>query len=350
MKKNRGGRLPLESQGVGVRTFVVTVTYGSRRELLLKVLDSARSQGIQRAVVVDNASDWNVAGDLREIFGDWVDVTTSPRNRGSAGGFSCGMKRALELGADYLLLLDDDNVLRPCALQKLHSALARTAGDARADTSVVQAFRPGHQSDLVKGVPVGRAYPRAGSFRGFHYLDLPYKAFRRIKRMIVRQQHVKPLSEEFGVPSAPYSGLLFQRAVIERFGLPREDFLLYTDDTEFTVRITQGGGSIVLVPSAVVEDMESSWNIAAGPSKSSFDVLLDQGSDFRAYYSTRNGVYFQKNRAAASRALLLNIWIYMFLLRCKVRSSQQRSRYELVWRAVQDGLAGRLGEHPQFPL
>lgn len=350
MKQNIDGPPPMEIQGSGAKTFVVTVTYGKRRDLLLQVLESARGQGIQKAVVVDNASEWNVAGELGEIYGDWVDVTTSAKNRGSAGGFSSGMKRALELGADYLLLLDDDNALRAHALDRLHSALARSSGQARADASLVQAFRPGHQSNLVQGIPVHRAYPRAGSFRGFHYLDLPYKALRKITRMVTRRRHVKPLAEEIAVPSAPYSGLLFKRAVVDRFGLPREDFLLYTDDTEFTSRITEAGGSIVLVAGAVVEDLESSWNLAVGPSRSSFDVLLDQGSDFRAYYSTRNGVYFQKNRAASSRALPLNILIYMLLLKFKARSSRRKSRYKLVRKAVKDGFDGRLGEHPEFPL
>lgn len=338
----------MSSSGPPSPVTVVTVTYGERRALLRQVLDALPAQGVSRAVVVDNGAHWPVKDELAAAYGDFVDVVEMGRNTGSAAGFGAGIRRALETGAEFIWLLDDDNRPAPDCLAALRSAYQDLRGQHAADLLAVLAFRPEHQADVAAGVPLRYVNPRRNSFRGFHVLDIPYKFWRRTP-------WGRP-SASVGLPArvdlviAPYSGLFFHRAMAERFGLPRADFVLYADDTEFTYRLTHAGGRIALITTAPIEDMESSWNVRQHQG-SSFGVLLGQGSDMRVYYGTRNGVYFDAHCRAHDRLMFtLNRWVYMAALAALAGTGGQRARLKLIQKAVRDGLAGRLGMQARFPL
>lgn len=327
---------------------VVTVTYGGRRDLLMRMITGAGAQGVERIVVVDNGATWPVRSELSAEHGDFVDVVELGCNTGSAGGFSAGIRRAVELGTEYIWLLDDDNVPEPGCLDALMSAYERLRRKVSVDRLAVLAFRPEHQPDIAAGVPVRRAYPRRNSFRGFHVLDIPYKIWRRTPWG--RPRLKGPLPELIDVPLAPYSGLLFHRDVVQAIGLPREDFVLYADDHEYSARITSRGGRIVLATRAALVDLESSWNVRRRVS-SSFGVLLHQGSDFRVYYGMRNGTYLDAHCLQHDRLMFaLNRWVYLAMLGVMALISRRVDRYHLVLEAVRNGLSGRLGVHPRFSL
>ncbi len=338
----------MSSSGPPSPVTVVTVTYGERRALLRQVLDALPAQGVSRAGVVDNGARWPVKDELAAAYGDFVDVVEMGRNTGSAAGFGAGIQRALDAGAEFIWLLDDDNRPAPDCLAALRSAYQDLRGQHPADLLAVLAFRPEHQADVAAGVPLRYVNPRRNSFRGFHVLDIPYKFWRRTP-------WGRP-SASVGLPArvdlviAPYSGLFFHRAMAERFGLPRADFVLYADDTEFTYRLTHAGGRIALITTAPIEDLESSWNVRQHQG-SSFGVLLGQGSDMRVYYGTRNGVYFDAHCRAHDRLVFtLNRWVYLAALAGLAQLGGQRARLKLIQQAVRDGLSGRLGVNKGFPL
>ena len=338
-------------QGVGISSFdvtVVTVTYGERHDLLRQVLDALPAQGVGKVVVVDNGARWPVKAELTAAYGDWVDVVEMGRNTGSAPGFSAGLKRALDLGAEYLWLLDDDNRPAPGCLFALLQAYAGLHEQCPPDLLAVLAFRREHQADVAAGVPLRYVNPRHNAFRGFHVLDIPYKFWRRTPWGRPRVRGALPARVDLGV--APYSGLLFHRAVVERCGLPRADFVLYADDTEFTHRLTAAGGRIVLVTVAAIEDLESSWNVRQAQGHS-FGVLLHQGSDFRAYYSARNQAYFETHCRTRDRFMFaLNRGVYLGMPTVLAFAQGRRQRLALVRQAERDGRAARLGHNPRYPL
>lgn len=326
----------------------ITVTYGERRDLLRQVLDALPAQGVGKVVVVDNGARWPVKAELTAAYGDLVDVVEMGLNTGSAPGFAAGMQRALDLGAEYLWLLDDDNRPEPGCLSALLHAYAGLRAQCPADRLAVLAFRPEHQADVAAGVPLRYVNPRRNSFRGFHVLDVPYKIWRRTPWGRPRVRGGLPAQVVLHV--APYSGLLFHRAVVERCGLPRADFVLYSDDHELSFRITHAGGQIVLVTSGQLRDMESSWNVH-GVHTDSFSILLHQGSDFRAYYTTRNGTYFETHAQVQNPwVYALNRGVYLTILSILARLHGKQARLAVVRQAVGDGMAGHLGENSDFPL
>ena len=194
---------------------------------------------------------------------------------------------------------------------------------------------------MATGVPLRYVNPRPNSFRGFHVLDIPYKFWRRTPWGAPRPQGILPARVDLVI--APYSGLFFHRTLVERFGLPRADFVLYADDTEYSHRLVRAGGRLALIPAARIEDLESSWNVRQHQG-SSFGVLLGQGSDLRVYYGIRNGVYFDAHCRAHDRLVFtLNRWVYLAALAGLARLGGRRARLGLIQQAVRDGLAGRLG-------
>lgn len=328
---------------------VVTVTYGERRALLRQVLDALPAQGVGRAVVVDNGAQWPVKDELAATYGDFAQVVEMDRNTGSANGFGAGIRHALETGAEYVWLLDDDNRPAPDCLAALGAAYQDLLGQLPADLLAVLAFRPEHQADVAAGVPLRYVNPRRNSFRGFHVLNIPYKFRQRTPWGRPRVRDALPAHVDLLI--ATYSGLFFHRALVERFGLPRADFVLYADDIEYSHRIVRAGGRIALITTAAIEDLESSWDKRQHQGGSSFSILLGQGSDLRVYYSTRNSVYLDVHCRPHDRLMFtLNRWVYMAALATLARRGGQHARLAVIQQAVRDGLAGHLGVHKSFPL
>jgi GT2 family glycosyltransferase len=327
---------------------VVTVTYGDRRHLLEPVLRAALAQEVGKIIVVNNGASWNINTLASGIGLNAVEVLDMGSNTGSARGCSAGIAQAMEAGAELIWLLDDDNKPTDGALSVLLAEYTRLRAKRAADQLAVLAFRPEQQAMVAMGGALNRINPRKSSFHGFHIFDVPYKIWRR---MPWGKQRIKEtLPRTLNLDVAPYGGLLFHRLVIDKISLPRADFVLYGDDTEFTYRITRNGGQIVLVTGAVIEDLESSWN-AKQRFGNSFSALLCGSGDFRAYYSMRNCTFFDAHCLPHNRYMFwINRQIYMMTISIFSLIKGQADRHRLLVQAVNDGFTQHLGVNKEFPL
>lgn len=329
---------------------VITVTYGARWHLLRQALASAREEGFNKAIIVDNGAREDIAALAKSEFGDFAEVLVMGRNTGSAGGFKAGMERALQMDAEYLLLLDDDNVLQSGCLQALQTAHGRCANSVALQNLSVLAYRDNLYADVVANVSKSGMDGNRAAFLGFHCADVPYKLFRRTgwgKRWIAQ----RPALQQASLAIAPYSGMYFHRSVLVHHGFPDERFLLYADDTDFSARITRAGGQIVLVPEAQLVDLEMSWHVKARFTNT-LDALLMGDGDFRVFYSTRNNAYYEAcaNRDGSKFLRSFNRALYLGALKVRAIMKGRRERFALLLRAIREGERGRLGEHPDFPL
>lgn len=327
---------------------VVTVTYGSRRKLLLEMISAVAEQGVHHIIVVDNGSAWNVRELESYTLDVRISVVTLGLNLGSAAGFSAGMERALTHSPTLVWLLDDDNKPGDGCLDALLKAYNDEGTPAQCTPFAALAYRPEHQPIVATAIAIHKINPRRSSFLGFHVLDLPHKLWRRFGP--ARSQVRIKLPEKIRMDYAPYSGLLIHSNHISSIGFPRKDFILYADDSEWSYRITKAGGRIQLVPSARLEDMESSWNVEQGHSTSIVSLLRGNG-EFRAYYGTRNAAYFFQHVMPGSPFIkALNRSTYIAMLWMTSIAFGARPRYKLVRQAVSDGIAKQLGVNGQHPL
>jgi len=239
--------------------------------------------------------------------------------------------------------MDDDNVPVQGALEILLEILSQGASSPVGVVDGVFGYRESHQAAISSGASTHRR----SSFLGFHVLDLPGKLADRLR---VRTRRHSPAHKLLEVPFGPYGGLLVRREVLRRIGLPMSELVLYADDSEYTSRITASGGRLMIVTSAVLEDLELSWNLAT-PKLGAVRGLLAGEGDFRAYYSVRNRVWFDWNKGADSRILFVaNAVLYTFIISaCGVRFGKLK-RTRLLLTAIAHGLAGRLGVNRAYPL
>jgi len=338
----------LEETNGASRVTVVTVTYGERRQFLEPMLRAALAQGIEKVILVNNGAPWDVAALAAEIDCERIKLVQLSKNMGSAAGFSAGISKALEQSAEMIWLLDDDNRATEGSLNVLLDAYTKLRETHLYDEFAVLAFRPEHQADVAMGASHRQVNSRRSSFLGFHIFDIPHKFWRRTPLGEHRPNQILP--KIVRLDTAIYSGLFFHRKLVDRIGLPQTDFVLYGDDNEFTYRITRHGSGTYLITGALLEDMESSWNVKRRHSNS-FSGLLKGEGDFRAYYGMRNGVFFDTYCKGHNPIMYaINLRVYLTILFLFSRIYNRHERYCLLSQAVKDGLAKRLGLHSDYPL
>jgi len=333
--------------GRAQRVTLVTVTYGNRWHLLSQVLASAFAEQVADAIVVSNGSRDNVAQLCLETYGERVSVVDLGRNTGSAPGFGAGLAQARRSNTDFILILDDDNVLEPGGLRKLLDGHAAALAQRAGQPLIVLGFRPENQAEIAAG-DTHRPLA-ANAFLGFHVKDIRRKLWSKIQRRFWArpQRAVPPVGL---LDNAPYSGMLFRSSLLDEIGLPNPEFVLYADDTEFSYRVTRRGGQLLVITDARVTDVESSWNTRSRH-RSAFDAWLSGGSDLGVYYAVRNRTCFERHYVKHAPWLrAVNRWIFFAVLKVMARQQGKQKRLALLQEAVSDGEARRLGVRQGFEL
>ena len=95
---------------------------------------------------------------------------------------------------------------------------------------------------------------RKNSFSGFH-LNQKISKFFSQKALLDK---TKVIGE---IAYAPYGGLFFHKTIVDEIGYPNEDYFLYSDDHDWSYRITMANKKIYLVSNSVIEDIDTSWGL-----------------------------------------------------------------------------------------
>jgi GT2 family glycosyltransferase len=330
---------------------VVTVTYGHRQNYLELVIQSILNQGISSIVLVANGVSWDIESWVR-LFGTSIHLVMLSQNKGSAGGFAVGIQAATQLPPPLIWLLDDDN--QPCegSLDKLLKAYAQLTNRHSQKELAVFGFRKKWYNDRTDFQKI-ILQERPSSFLRFHILDIPNKIRNRTPwKKKIQTALPNYLDQPIKMKHVPYGGLLFHRDLLASIGLPREDFVLYVDDAEFTYRITRQGGGIYWITDAEIEDLDFAYKDVRYKSPF-FKHLhpLNPQDILRRYYLLRNFAYFN------TYDLKNNVWIYflnqkiyLLILWILALKYHRMDQYRLVRKAIQDGLDKNMGISPDYPL
>ncbi|MCJ1694908.1 glycosyltransferase [Rathayibacter caricis] len=330
--------MPTRHDGSSVAITAAIVTYGERTGMLARVVEAALDAGAERVHVVFNGN-----GEQEPILrallpGSSQDRLTSTllaENLGSAGGFRTVIARCRAFESDYVWILDDDNQPRPDALALLvGSVLALDPRTCHVSLRVTDFY----QSQIMSGRPASEVFPSAGQF-------LNNDVRRRLARR--RDPSSTPPRSPFAVPVAPYGGLLASREALADTPLPRAEFYLYEDDTEWTRRITQGGFRIYLHPTSRVDDLDGKW--AGHEHTSATDGLLASTDTTRLYYSIRNRTYLDSEMASTAGFRVRCIFTINQILYCAVLLAKGMRRGRMastctILRAVLAGTRGVFGD------
>ena len=99
----------------------ICVLNWNRREDTLRCLRSLEGSGAAGVVVADNGSIDGSVEAIRDAF-PGVELVETGANLGFSGGNNAGIRRALERGADWVVLLNNDAELEPGALEAFAAA------------------------------------------------------------------------------------------------------------------------------------------------------------------------------------------------------------------------------------
>ncbi len=319
--------------------FALIVTYGNRFEYLKTVVEKLTALGVGGVVVVDNDSTKESQEKLTHLSKriDILNIIHLEYNTGSAQGFSTGLKSLIQIEeCKKIWLLDDDNLPNDNALNSLMKKWSLI--DAKSDIKCLLSLRPARQEYVnVAKNQKGYLFPSSNCFLGF-------SIFEKLKLIKTYSDKFKSGNILMEVPYAPYGGMFFEKAILDDIGLPDNSFFLYSDDHEFSYRITKTGGKIILVPDSIIDDIDESWYLKSKEKR--INKLL-KSSKFRVYYYVRNRVFFERKDLITKRMIYyLNMMIYLFLL--FVFSLKNKGNFFVLLCAVRDGFRGRLGRNKKF--
>lgn len=323
----------------------VIVTYGCRKTYLLSVIDRLKIEGIDKLIVVNNGSSWLVQSVLSCANHDIIDVINLNENTGSANAYAIGIERAISIGADFIWLLDDDNLPDVGSLKKLLDIHIYENNKNEQSLLACTPYRVDQYGELDKFLLSKIINSRENSFCNFHVYDIP----RRILNKLGINKRIE-YNRFVSLKAAPYGGLFFSAKLVGRIGLPDKNLILYGDDIEYTRRITRNSGRILMDTSINIKDLESSWKSIKARPRILEGWLIGQG-DFRAFYAMRNMTYVDLNFGANNKIIfLINFLTFKFILRIFSYKYHAQERYNLLCEAINAGLHSNLGINKKYPL
>ena len=304
-----------------------------------------------RVVVVDNGS----RDDSPAALTAWISARGGalnaeflplPENSGYAAGNNAGIRRALEdPRVAAVWILNNDTEPQPGALDALCRALDENRAGL-AGSTLVYAHAPdtvqcagGHAVNRFSGAttalhgnkPLQAVQAEQTGTRGalpgasgglFEGLFLLYRFY-----------NINKYSYICG------ASLLARREVVERIGLLAEEYFLYYEDAEYSLRAARAGYPLAWARDSLVRHKEGgSTGAETSAGKRGF-----QRPESVDYLSLRNRIHL----VAAYFPLSLPVAVagYAGVMLNRVRRGQA-GRIPLVLRALRDGLAGRMGPPP----
>ena len=249
---------------------IITLNW-NRRDDTITCLDSLARVVYPnvRLLVVDNAS---TDGSPQAIAGRFPQVMqiANPANLGFAKGFNVGLHWALESGADFVLILNNDTFVAPDVLDKLITASA--TGDV------------GITAPCIYYASAPERIWSSGAQRSRLTLELSGNHGRgRPLDLVTERDFVSGCA------------MLIKRRVLETVGLFDERFFMYYEDSDYCLRVQRAGLRLLVVPDARL------WHKVSSSSEGS-------NSPAERYWMGRSGVLFFRKHVRGWRWLAVFPW------------------------------------------
>ena len=239
----------------------------------LASLAKIKTSGFEwRAFVVDNGSKIEYQLPPSAIKTELIHSST---NLGFTGGNNLGFRYANEeYNPDYFLLLNSDTTVAPDFLVKLHHAL-KTGPQNLGVVSPLIYFAPHNEyhEDAYSPDQIGNIIWYAGGTIDWSNLASFHQGVDEVDRGQFN------IYAHTNLDFATGCCFLIKRQALEIAGGFDDDFFLYFEDADLSLRVRESGFNIQLIPTAKI------WHYNGGSSGG-------VGSDLQNYYLTRNRLLF----------------------------------------------------------
>jgi len=221
-------------------------------------------------LVIDNGSKGNDAEIIKQKFGDFVCTIEEEKNLGFAGGSNVGIRWAIQSGAKYVLLLNNDTVVDPDFLMELVNVA---------------------QNDVQIGIVGPKVYyygqptenATAGGTVNFWTGNTPL-----IRKSPTEDERFDKIEE---VDFVSGCALLIKEETIRKIGLLNEMYFAYYEETDWCTRAKKAGFKVVYVPKAKI------WH-----------KIKTKTSELMMYYMTRNRFLFVKRNSSSFQLIVFTIF------------------------------------------
>ena len=225
------------------RVWIVPVNFNGLADTRKCLQSLAELVAPASVVVVDNASADNPTATLREEFPD-VQVVRNPVNGGWSGGNNTGIRFALERGADFIILLNNDTTVHPALVERLLAA-----ADAHPKFGIIgPVIRYMDEPDTV--MTDGTLFNRPG-YPGF---------FQR--QPVPERVADPPTVEETDIVNG--CCMMVRAELFAQIGLIDDRFFLIHEEADFCLRTKEAGWQCGILAEGLVWHKGSSASSARG--------------------------------------------------------------------------------------
>ena len=246
---------------------IVVLNWNGKRDTLacLASLEKLQYPDVH-VIVVDNGFADDSVDAIRSLYppeSGRLTVIENGKNLGYTGGNNVGIRQALNNGAEFIWLLNNDTLVEPDSLGLLlRAALANPSA--------------------------GILGPRVLCYPDTHLLYSKGESFNLwFNRRTVnvgeedRRDEVKPRKVDYVVGCS----MLVSKKIIEQVGLLDETYFAYFEEIDWCFRGRKAGFEVLYVPEAVI------YHKGGASTGGTISPLA-------SYYRTRNWIYFMRKHAA----------------------------------------------------
>ena len=278
------------------KTAAVVVTY-NRKDLLTGCVEHLKAQTAPAdIIVVDNAS----TDGTSELFSEkenGVLYFNTGANLGGAGGFNFGMRKACELGYEYIWVMDDDTMPDPTALEKLLEADEKLGG-------------------------------RYGWLSSFVLWKDETPCNMNIQK-ITKWKRLRSFDKQSSVQYASFVSLFLKAETVRQYGLPLKEFFIWSDDWEFTRRISKRTECRFIPESRVHHFCKSNTGADI--------VTADADKLGRFKYLYRNDVVLYRQDGLDGFVYMLFRVLYI-TAKIILKSKDKKARLKILYSSLREGL------------
>lgn len=246
----------------------------NRAQDTIECLDSLKRQEPVSPIilVLDNGSQDNSVEIIKNRFPDEL-LIECPNNLGFGGGANLGFHRALERGADYIFLINNDAIAAPDALRHLLHFASQEIG-------------------LLAPIVYYHNEPTRIWSAGGRFRRLILEIRDDLRNQPSRREWPEVLEKDFVTACC----LLIPRRTLETVGgFDNQTFQHFYEDFDFCLRLRQAGKKILVIPQARV------WHKVAGSTGG-------QGAPEERYWMARSSVAFFRKHATPAQAPFIIMW------------------------------------------
>lgn len=256
-----------------VKIVISIINYNNTPDTIscLKSLDDLVIKDMSVSVVViDNASREAFPVDI-SLKNLPVTVLRSEVNTGFSGGHNIGIRHALQEGADYILILNNDTEVNKHLVEELLQAIKQEEMIGVAVPKIYFAKGQEFHKDRYKVEEQGRVIWYAGGKMDWRNIIGHHRGVDEVDN----GQYERVEETAFATGCC----MLVKRDVFEKVGFFDEKYFLYYEDSDLSMRVRKKGWKIIYTPRAML------WHSNAGSTGGS-------GSRLQDYFISRNRLLF----------------------------------------------------------